>query len=107
MPENVVDGAGSALKFIRSQTETILTDEKVRTAWEIIAENRLENSRTNRRQHVRHVEDLKARKQDDQYCPKCGGELILKTAAKGTNKGKQFMGCKKYPKCKGTRDISR
>ncbi len=33
-------------------------------------------------------------------CPKCGGKLIMKTAAKGANKGNQFWGCANFPKCR-------
>jgi len=106
MPENVTRGARPAVRFILSQTEKILTDEEVQRTLKNIAENRLENTRKSRRQHVRHVEDLKARKQDHSYCPRCGGELVVKTVSKGARKGNQFMGCRKYPKCQGTREIT-
>lgn len=33
-------------------------------------------------------------------CPKCSGDLILRTATRGANTGKQFYGCSNYPKCK-------
>ena len=33
-------------------------------------------------------------------CPKCGGTLVLRTASRGTNAGKQFYGCSNYPKCR-------
>lgn len=33
-------------------------------------------------------------------CPKCNGELILRTAKRGKNKGNSFYGCSNYPKCK-------
>lgn len=33
-------------------------------------------------------------------CPRCNGDLILKTAKRGANAGKQFYGCSNYPKCK-------
>ena len=33
-------------------------------------------------------------------CPKCNGNLVLRTASRGTNAGKQFYGCSNYPKCK-------
>lgn len=35
-------------------------------------------------------------------CPKCGSTLILRTATKGVNAGKQFWGCDNFPKCKFT-----
>lgn len=33
-------------------------------------------------------------------CPRCGGELVLRTATRGANAGKQFYGCSNYPKCR-------
>ena len=33
-------------------------------------------------------------------CPKCNGDLILRTARRGENKGNSFYGCSNYPKCK-------
>lgn len=40
-------------------------------------------------------------------CPKCGGKLILKTAAKGANKGNQFWGCANFPKCRYIKNYSK
>ena len=33
-------------------------------------------------------------------CPVCGGELVLRTARRGANAGKQFYGCSSFPKCR-------
>lgn len=33
-------------------------------------------------------------------CPKCGSELVLRTAKKGANIGKEFYGCSGFPKCR-------
>ncbi len=33
-------------------------------------------------------------------CPKCGVEMVLRTAAKGKNKGSSFYGCPNYPRCR-------
>ena len=33
-------------------------------------------------------------------CPKCGAALVLRTAKRGANAGKEFYGCSNYPKCK-------
>ena len=38
-------------------------------------------------------------------CPMCGAPMVLRTAQKGENKGGQFYGCSKYPKCRGIRNI--
>ncbi|MDP8204898.1 MAG: topoisomerase DNA-binding C4 zinc finger domain-containing protein [Candidatus Tenebribacter mawsonii] len=39
-------------------------------------------------------------------CPKCGAEMVLKTARKGKFRGKQFYSCSNYPSCKGIIDIN-
>ena len=38
-------------------------------------------------------------------CPKCGGNLVLRTATRGTNAGNQFYGCSNYPKCRFIQNI--
>ena len=38
-------------------------------------------------------------------CPECGKPMVLRTAQKGKNAGKQFWGCSAYPDCKGLLDI--
>lgn len=39
-------------------------------------------------------------------CPVCNGTMVLRTARKGKNIGRQFWGCQQFPKCKGTREFS-
>jgi hypothetical protein len=41
-------------------------------------------------------------------CPRCGGELVLRMAKKGTNAGKQFWGCSNFAKtyCNYVRDAA-
>jgi hypothetical protein len=34
-------------------------------------------------------------------CPKCGSEMILRTALSGDNQVDQFWGCSRYPQCNG------
>lgn len=36
-------------------------------------------------------------------CPKCSSQMVLRTARKGANAGREFWGCSRYPACKGTR----
>lgn len=43
---------------------------------------------------------------DLQICPKCGANLILRTAAKGAHTGEQFYGCSRFPKCRYRRSAS-
>lgn len=34
-------------------------------------------------------------------CPKCGSEMVLRTAKRGDNQGGKFWGCSNYPECRG------
>ena len=38
-------------------------------------------------------------------CPKCGNNMVLRTAQKGQHVGKQFWGCTNYPKCRYIQNI--
>ena len=38
-------------------------------------------------------------------CPDCGKRMVIRTARRGANEGKQFWGCVAYPDCKGTQSI--
>lgn len=38
-------------------------------------------------------------------CPACGGRMTVRTARKGRNPGRRFLGCAAYPRCNGTRAI--
>jgi restriction system protein len=40
------------------------------------------------------------------FCPKCGAEMVLRTAQGGAHAGQQFWGCSRFPACKGTQSHS-
>lgn len=44
--------------------------------------------------------DSVEKKQNKKICPKCGAEVILRTAKKGEHAGEQFYGCSRFPKCR-------
>lgn len=37
---------------------------------------------------------------EKKICPRCGKELVLRTAKKGEHAGEQFYGCSAFPKCR-------
>ena len=39
-------------------------------------------------------------------CPRCGRELVLRTAKKGDKAGMQFYGCSGFPKCRYARNMT-
>jgi restriction system protein len=48
----------------------------------------------------KHIEEAPVSK-----CPRCGGDLILRTAKTGGYTGKNFYGCSNYPKCEYIKPI--
>jgi restriction system protein len=36
-------------------------------------------------------------------CPKCGSPMVERTAKSGSNAGKSFWGCSRFPACRGIR----
>jgi restriction system protein len=38
-------------------------------------------------------------------CPRCGSEMMVRTARRGANAGQSFWGCPKFPECRGKRQI--
>ena len=65
-----------------------------------IAEN-IENSSLDNMKTVDEVKD----EVQNMKCPKCGNELILRTAKRGVNTGNKFYGCSNYPKCKYVQEV--
>lgn len=43
---------------------------------------------------------------DEKVCPKCSSPMIARVAKRGSNAGKQFLGCSSYPKCKHIEPIN-
>ena len=39
-------------------------------------------------------------------CPRCGGNLVVRTASKGRNAGERFWGCETFPKCRFVRNYA-
>ena len=99
MPENVRQGIGY-IDYIKSKIKKILSKDEVSKIISQIESGRLSKSFKTHREHVQHVKDIIDKK--SKQCPRCGGELVLRTAKKGNNTGSQFYGCSNYPKCRYT-----
>ena len=112
MPDNVVYPFG-LLKFIKSHQAVIFTPREMWRLVEEIEDAQLAKGfKTNRE----HVQNLKTRADsapkktritrefnNNLYCPRCGNDLIIRTARRGQNAGSQFYGCTSYPRCKYTK----
>lgn len=40
----------------------------------------------------------------DTSCPRCSSAMVKRMAKRGPNKGNEFWGCSRFPRCKGTRN---
>lgn len=107
MPDNVVY-MGGYIRFIKSKMQVMLSDSDVLSICTKIESGRLKPSIRTHVDHVRHVKTLveKKQRQDDSSRPKCGMPMILRTARRGGNQGKQFWGCTGYPGCKTVRQLA-
>lgn len=101
MPENVTY-AGGLIDYIKSKTEKVLSQNEVGKIISMIESGRLSRTLKTHREHIKHVKKIVKEKENDNSCPKCGSELVLRVAKQGANKGNEFYGCSSYPKCRHT-----
>jgi len=114
MPSNVVYPLG-LLSFIKSHQTVAFTQREM---WRIVEEIEDAQLAKGFKMNREHVQNLKARAEHtprrptvkrefkkNLYCPRCGNELIARTARRGDNIGSEFYGCSSYPRCKFTRNI--
>jgi len=105
MPENVTYGKGY-INFIKSKNEVVIADSQVESIIKRIQTARLTPSFKTNREHVNHVQSILTAKENKQNCPKCSSTMIIRDIKKGPKEGKQLWGCSKYPKCRGTINIT-
>lgn len=80
---------------------------KEKTADTIVSESSINTSNTN--EAVPNYEQVENTAQENatnqnisRICPRCGADLVLRTAKKGEHSGEQFYGCSRFPKCRYT-----
>lgn len=99
MPDNVLrSGLSGYVKDFRN--EVFSEEEKSQFIDKI--QDHILNSNQSISEHVRSLRD---RHNSTTVCPKCGGELVRKTAKTGRNAGGQFLGCLNFPRCRFTRSL--
>ena len=104
MPANVTR-VGGYITYIKSFRDPVLSEAQVHEVVARIASSRLTPSRETDRQHV---ELLKTRSNPnaERKCPKCGSDMVLRTAKRGANAGNKFWGCSAYPKCRMVQNLT-
>jgi predicted RNA-binding Zn-ribbon protein involved in translation (DUF1610 family) len=107
MPNNVTYGGGY-LRFIKSKTQSVLSESEVKEITGKIEEGMLTPSFKTNREHVAHVRNIVAGKENNNSmaCPKCGSLMVLREVKKGQKLGKKFWGCSGFPKCRYMAEIT-
>jgi len=97
MPYNVVT-LSELLPYIRSYDTVILNEGDVEPFSKKLR-NPVFSDSTIQREHVSNVYN----NLHNPICPKCGKQMVLRTARKGKSIGSQFWGCSGFPECKYTK----
>ena len=89
------------LRKIRENNPDILTDEHIDNIYnKLLPLTNLTNAAKQK-----HISDIQSKFNSTDICPVCGNLLVLRTARRGSNAGKQFYGCSNYPKCRYTKSL--
>lgn len=96
MPANVLNHGLST--HIQSYRNVLLSNEEIERITQEIQTLKYDPSLT---KNV-HLASLKQRHTSKTTCPKCGSDLVIRTARKGPNAGSTFLGCSAFPKCRYT-----
>lgn len=104
------------MRKIRGRTPNALKAEDIKVLYNKLYPSSQVSDKV-KAQHILDIESSSKNTADDRnivksamktntmVCPHCGSALVLRTAKKGKNVGKQFYGCTAYPKCQYVRDI--
>jgi len=96
MPENVLWSANELLKHILLHEDILFHENEVAAIAGRLSENDFITNKENRNTHIRNLE------QSINLCPKCGSTLELRINRRS---GSKFLGCIRFPSCRGTRPI--
>jgi len=103
MPENVLWDTRELSDYIRSKQNAHFSDNQLRTFKERLNRNALDASRETNRAHIKHVKAKVAERQNDKTkCPRCSAKMVERSNRKS---GEKFLGCSRFPKCKGTKKV--
>jgi hypothetical protein len=105
MPDNVTYGGGY-VRFIKSKKDVLLSDDEVQSILFQVQEGRLKPSLKTSRDHIKHVRQIVKEKTNSHICSKCGSGMVERETSKGHNKGKKFLGCSAFHKCRSIQPIN-
>jgi len=103
MPSEVVNGVVALSEFIKSKRVPVLAEHELPDLVGRISERRLEPGRRTDRLHIRNVKKREPRfSVNADRCPRCGTKMVERTNRRS---GERFLGCRRYPGCRGTRPL--
>jgi restriction system protein len=100
VPPKVAKGARQLISNIKQHTKRILSDYEAERIVCAIQSTRLEPSRETDRIHVQNAKEGALKRAAG--CPRCGSEI---TERINRQTDERFLGCTRYPHCKGTRPL--
>lgn len=103
MPGDVVWGLASLGEYIKFRRFVHFDDREVERIRALLSELALQKSWKARRAHVAHVKNRIRERQDSApRCPRCGA-VMVERQNRATKES--FLGCSRYPKCRGTHKL--
>ena len=112
--EHVVLNRRNLIYRVRRNAElkgAVLTEEKIDALYnklypltQVTEEQKAAHVKSveQKKQHGRKTEEITPQKGS---CPRCGSALVLRTARKGPQAGKQFWGCSNFPQCRFVKQV--
>lgn len=102
---------GRYVSYIESFLTPVFSEAEVADLLQRIQSARLTRGVKTNRDHVQRLQTRHSPSENhstlnyfaNPLCPKCGSELVLRTAKRGENAGNQFWGCSAYPACRATK----
>ena len=98
LPDNAINSRLG--KYVKQFKDHVLKPEEINRIVKKLEKHVSESSFTARD----HIHSLRERHSSTTVCPKCGSSLVERTARSGPNAGSKFLGCKKYPRCRFTKN---
>ena len=95
----------STLRDIDAQYKGILSDGDIERVSAKLAMAASSADKGNHIQKVHASQDIRREREAKGLCPRCGADLVERTAKSGPNTGSKFLGCSRYPECRYTRNI--
>lgn len=105
MPPNVMMNGYAS--YVKGTADVLLTDDEVTHLVEALRSGRMPTGLIRGLQTKKaHLESLEDRHSSTTRCPKCGSDLVERTAKSGDKASNRFLACTAFPKCRFTKSVA-